>query len=89
VKTNTIRPHLPWLRFQIPFLQGRIRFRRLAERGYLRRQEEIKVTAEVPGLEEKDIEVLLNQGVLTLKLESAPGRRTRTTKWMRDSIMAF
>ena len=30
---------------------------------------EIKVTAEVPGLEEKDIEVLLDDGVLTLKGE--------------------
>ncbi|MBA8846178.1 hypothetical protein FHW02_004268 [Ochrobactrum sp. RH1CCR137] len=30
------------------------------------------MTAEVPGLEEKDIEVMLNQSVLTLKLESAP-----------------
>jgi HSP20 family protein len=30
---------------------------------------EVKVTAEVPGLEEKDIEVLLNDGVLTLKGE--------------------
>ncbi|MDR6817449.1 HSP20 family protein [Neorhizobium sp. 2083] len=30
---------------------------------------EIRVTAEVPGLEEKDIEVLLNDGVLTLKGE--------------------
>ncbi|TCL65691.1 MULTISPECIES: Hsp20/alpha crystallin family protein [unclassified Rhizobium] len=30
---------------------------------------EIKVTAEVPGLEEKDIEVLLNDGVLTLRGE--------------------
>ena len=30
---------------------------------------EIKVTAEVPGLEEKDIEVLLHDGVLTLKGE--------------------
>ncbi|MEA1672852.1 Hsp20/alpha crystallin family protein [Nitrospirillum sp. BR 11163] len=30
---------------------------------------EIKVTAEIPGLEEKDIEVLLNDGVLTLKGE--------------------
>ncbi len=30
---------------------------------------EIKVTAEVPGLDEKDIEVLLNDGVLTLKGE--------------------
>ncbi|MBB4009780.1 Hsp20/alpha crystallin family protein [Allorhizobium taibaishanense] len=30
---------------------------------------EIKVTAEVPGLEEKDIEVLLNDGVLALKGE--------------------
>lgn len=30
---------------------------------------EIKVTAEVPSLEEKDIEVLLNDGVLTLKGE--------------------
>ncbi|PDS28615.1 Hsp20/alpha crystallin family protein [Rhizobium phaseoli] len=29
----------------------------------------IKVTAEVPGLEEKDIEVLLDDGVLTLKGE--------------------
>ncbi len=29
----------------------------------------IKVTAEVPGLEEKDIEVLLNDGVLSLKGE--------------------
>ncbi len=30
---------------------------------------EIKVTAEVPGLEEKDIEVLFDNGVLTLKGE--------------------
>ncbi|MCF6370951.1 Hsp20/alpha crystallin family protein [Rhizobium halophilum] len=30
---------------------------------------EIKVTAEVPGLDEKDIEVLLNDGVLTLRGE--------------------
>ncbi|MYZ46121.1 MULTISPECIES: Hsp20/alpha crystallin family protein [Hyphomicrobiales] len=30
---------------------------------------EIKVNAEVPGLEEKDIEVLLDDGVLTLKGE--------------------
>jgi HSP20 family protein len=30
---------------------------------------EIRVTAEVPGLDEKDIEVLLNDGVLTLKGE--------------------
>lgn len=32
-------------------------------------EKEIKVTAEVPGLEEKDIEFLLNEGVLTLKGE--------------------
>jgi HSP20 family protein len=32
-------------------------------------EKHIKVTAEVPGLEEKDIEVLLNDGVLTLKGE--------------------
>lgn len=32
-------------------------------------EKEIKVTAEVPGLEEKDIEVLLYDGVLTLKGE--------------------
>ena len=32
-------------------------------------EKEIKVTAEVPGLEEKDIEVLLGDGVLTLKGE--------------------
>lgn len=32
-------------------------------------ENEIKVTAEVPGLEEKDIEVLLDNGVLTLKGE--------------------
>ena len=30
---------------------------------------EIRITAEVPGLEERDIEVLLNEGVLTLKGE--------------------
>ena len=30
---------------------------------------ELRVTAEVPGLEEKDIEVLLNEGVLTLRGE--------------------
>jgi HSP20 family protein len=30
---------------------------------------EIKVTAEIPGLEEKDVEVLLEDGVLTLKGE--------------------
>lgn len=30
---------------------------------------QIKVTAEIPGLEEKDIEVLLDDGVLTLKGE--------------------
>lgn len=30
---------------------------------------EIKVTAEIPGLEEKDVEVLLENGVLTLKGE--------------------
>lgn len=32
-------------------------------------EKEIKVTAEVPGLEQKDIEVLLTDGVLTLKGE--------------------
>ncbi|PBB30567.1 Hsp20/alpha crystallin family protein [Mesorhizobium sp. WSM3868] len=32
-------------------------------------EKEVKVTAEVPGLEEKDIEVLLDDGVLTLKGE--------------------
>lgn len=32
-------------------------------------KKEIRVTAEVPGLEEKDIEVLLEDGVLTLKGE--------------------
>lgn len=35
---------------------------------------EIEVTAEIPGVEEKDIEVLLNDGVLTLKGE----RRSET-----------
>jgi HSP20 family protein len=30
---------------------------------------EIRVTAEIPGLEEKDVEVLLDDGVLTLKGE--------------------
>ncbi|MCO5083825.1 MAG: Hsp20/alpha crystallin family protein [Rhizobiaceae bacterium] len=32
-------------------------------------EKEIRVTAEVPGLDEKDIEVLLEDGVLTLKGE--------------------
>jgi HSP20 family protein len=35
---------------------------------------EIKVTAEMPGLEEKDIDVLLNDGVLTLKGEKRSER---------------
>ncbi len=38
-------------------------------------EREITLTAEVPGLEEKDIEVLLDQGVLTLKGE----RRSETS----------
>jgi len=33
------------------------------------REKEITVTAEVPGLEEKDIEILLDDGVLTLRGE--------------------
>lgn len=32
-------------------------------------EKEVRVTAEVPGMEEKDIEVLLDDGVLTLKGE--------------------
>jgi HSP20 family protein len=32
-------------------------------------EKEIKVTAEVPGLEEKDVEIFLSEGVLTLKGE--------------------
>jgi len=32
-------------------------------------EKEIRVTAEVPGLEEKDVEVLLEDGVLTMKGE--------------------
>jgi len=38
-------------------------------------EKEIKVTAEVPGLEDKDIEVLLGDGVLTLRGE----KRSETT----------
>ncbi|MCG7504881.1 Hsp20/alpha crystallin family protein [Mesorhizobium retamae] len=37
--------------------------------GISENEKEIKVTAEVPGLEQKDIEVLLDDGVLTLKGE--------------------
>ncbi|QYO75548.1 Hsp20/alpha crystallin family protein [Devosia salina] len=33
------------------------------------REKEIAVTAEIPGLEEKDIEILLDDGVLTLRGE--------------------
>jgi len=32
-------------------------------------EKELRVTAEVPGMQEKDIEVLLDQGVLTLRGE--------------------
>jgi len=32
-------------------------------------EKEIRVTAEIPGMEEKDVEVLLDDGVLTLKGE--------------------
>ncbi|AVA24830.1 Hsp20/alpha crystallin family protein [Rhizobium sp. NXC24] len=42
---------------------------------------EIKVTAEVPGLEEKDIEVLLNDGVLTLKGEKRSESEDKTRQF--------
>ena len=35
---------------------------------------EIKVTAEIPGLEEKEIDVLINDGMLTLKGDSVNSR---------------
>jgi HSP20 family molecular chaperone IbpA len=38
---------------------------------------EIKVTAELPGLEEKDIEVDLANDVLVIKARRRPKRRTR------------
>ncbi len=51
-------------------------------------EKEIKVTAEVPGLEEKDIEVLLDDGVLTLRGEKRPRRRTRTDSSPSASMAA-
>lgn len=39
---------------------------------------ELRVSAEVPGLEEKDVEVLLGDDVLTLKARNAPTMTTRT-----------
>ncbi len=61
-------------------------------------EKEIRVTAEVPGLDEKDIEVLLDDGVLTLKGEKRSevedkdrqfserfyGRFERVSRWRRD-----
>jgi HSP20 family protein len=47
---------------------------------------EIKVTAEMPGLEEKDIEVLLDDGVLTLKGRSGLRSRTRTSNFPSASM---
>jgi HSP20 family protein len=40
-------------------------------------EKEVKVTAEVPGLEAKDIEVLLDDGVLTLKGEKRSGNEDK------------
>jgi HSP20 family protein len=39
---------------------------------------EVKVTAELPGLEEKDVDIHLADGVLTISGEKRPRRRTRT-----------
>lgn len=48
---------------------------------------ELRVIAEVPGLEEKDIEVLLDEGVLTVlgekKLETEDGAQDRA-RWCDD-----
>jgi HSP20 family molecular chaperone IbpA len=37
-----------------------------------------KVTAELPGLDEKEVDVQLNNGILVIKGEKKPKRRTRT-----------
>jgi len=46
---------------------------------------EIKVTAEVPGMEERDIEVLLDDGVLTLRGE----KRSETDDKARINELAY
>ena len=46
---------------------------------------ELRVIAEVPGLEEKDIEVLLDEGVLTLRGEKgayAEGAKAQASLWL-------
>jgi HSP20 family protein len=41
---------------------------------------EMRVAAELPGLEEKDIQVSLDDGVLTIRGERKPERRARTRR---------
>jgi HSP20 family molecular chaperone IbpA len=41
-------------------------------------EKEVQVTAERPSLEEKDIEVELEKGVLAIRGEKKPRRRIRT-----------
>ena len=65
-----VRRRLPRLRYAAAVVRG------FASRGVnwpsveiSDTEKELRITAEVPGLEEKDIEVLLDDGVLTLKGE--------------------
>ncbi|MBB3234789.1 Hsp20/alpha crystallin family protein [Phyllobacterium endophyticum] len=44
-------------------------------------EKELKITAEVPGLEQKDIEVLLTDGVLTLRGEKRAETEDRDRKF--------
>lgn len=44
-------------------------------------EKEIQVTAEVPGLEEKDVEILLEDGVLTLKGEKRTESRDKDNQF--------
>jgi HSP20 family protein len=52
-------------------------------------EKEIRVTAEVPGLEEKDIEVLLEDGVLTLKGEKRSETEDRDRQFSERYYGAF
>src|SRR5690606_9225046 len=44
-------------------------------------EKEIRVTAEVPGMDEKDIEILLSDGVLTLKGEKQSEKEDKDRRY--------
>lgn len=56
---------------------------------FLETDQEIRVTAEIPGLDENDVEVTLDDGVLTLRGEKKGGDRGQGPPVQRTLLWAF